>query len=701
MNHQPIIIVGGGPAAWKFCQQLRQQGGQQAITCLCEEPLPPYNRIHLGRVLTEHPEAFEYENEAWYKQHNIQLICGDPVTRIHRQQRCVETSSGKKLTYSQLILATGSKVAVPPIPGIDETIAAGRVIPYRNVADAQKILEQSKQQSASHQNPVVVLGGGLLGVEAAGSLLKRGTQVELIEASEHLLPQLLATDAAKFLQQRLTSMGLTVRTSCGVTKIDAADNGQLALHLASSPDSAPEGRPLSSIPHCPLVVLATGIRPRDELAADAGLELGERGGIAVNSSYQSSDPHIYAIGECASINNVCVGLISPVINMASQVAKTFSNRNAEKSSPPVAASTVVTMKVADLPLTVMGPTPVLLDGSLNQLLSCQSIDHDQGRYSSLLIDTQNDSLRSATLIGDNPHCQEITRLLGMPGAGHRARQLLTGPAKDNSKAAAKPKFSDHATLCHCEGITVGEVSSYISSHPEASAETVKYQCGIARGCGNCQWDFDAVYQNAHPSHKTSSKWSQWLTQSIRVCHLYISLAAAVFLLFFAISGYAMNHRADLGMEETVDSELTELITPDLLSSSAKKPLLAKMKELGARGKLVEYERDDESVAITFQSAGRYFEASIDLEDATERGATAEIEISDSPFLETLGEIHRSESPDDSGSSLFIDVMSILMALVSLTGIALFFRMASRKNISALLYFALSCASAVWIYFLMR
>lgn len=262
-------------------------------------------------------------------------------------------------------------------------------------------------------------------------------------------------------------------------------------------------------------------------------------------------------------------------------------------------------------------------------------------------------------------------------------------------------MSPSHTICRCKGVTVEEITGYVASHPEADADQVKEHCQVSQGCGNCDAEFYEFFHTIHPEKARKRHPSISLTKALRSLHLFVSLVAAVFLLFFAISGYAMNHREELGMNETVDSESIELLPDRLLEPSMKKALLAKMSDLGARGKLTEYVRDEESISITYQSAGRLFEAEIDLNEVSDLGTNTEIHISDSTFLETLGEIHRSESPEENDSSLFIDLMSLLMAAVSLTGIALFFRMASRKNVVSFACIFASFASAITIYYFLR
>lgn len=681
----PIVIIGGGPAAWKFCQQFRQFNTSQPLVCISEEAFPPYNRVQLGRAFSESHHSLFYQEHAWYTEHDIDLICNDAVEAIQRQQHTLTTRSQRVIAYSKLIFATGSTVSIPPIPGIREGIQQGTVIPYRKLEDVQQILSQ-----ITTREPVAVLGGGLLGVEAAGSLLQQGHPVKLVEAAPQLLPQLLSPRAATFLEQQLTQLGIEVATSCSVEAIHSNHDASVTFDIEGSPQGPYQ-----------VIILATGIRPRDELAAAAGLQLGAHGGIAVNPQYQSSDPSCYAIGECASQNDQRVGLVAPVMQMASELAHTLAGHATRPLEPNTTAPPLrVQLKVAGLPLSVIA---LEANSSSTALSSFETIDPDQARYQSLRIDPTNNTLLSATLIGDTRQQSTLARLTGQPGSASAALQCLTSPNPEVSKAAASPATDDaHSEiLCHCEAVTTGSVIDHISKHPEHDLATIKKQCRLAQGCGSCEPELHRLYQQQHPERPEKRMWGLLLTRSIRSLHLYLSLAAATFLLFFAVSGYAMNHREDLGLDQTTETETSHSIPGNLLASSEKQQLLETMKSLGARGSLTEFDRDEEQISISFQSAGRYFEAFIEAGEDPGQDATAEIVITDSSFLETLGEIHRSESHDENSSSLFIDIMSFLMAAVSLTGIALFFRMATRKNIANLLYVAASAGSAVWVYFLFK
>jgi len=247
-------------------------------------------------------------------------------------------------------------------------------------------------------------------------------------------------------------------------------------------------------------------------------------------------------------------------------------------------------------------------------------------------------------------------------------------------------------LCRCNEVTYHTVRQQLSAFPELSYQQIKTHCGVASCCGTCEPEFLWCCQEARGVAGRPKKWKRRLNQLIRNFHLFSSLAAAMFLLFFALSGYAMNHRADLGLDDVEVANWEEKLPQKLLSPDSKAELLTWLQTKGARGDLLEYEQDEDTIYVSYKSAGQSFEAEID-----RASRQTEISIQKAGFLETLGEIHRSPSPDDVRSSWFIDIMAVLMAVVSLSGILLFFRMATRKNKWALLYFAGCIAIAVSLY----
>lgn len=268
--------------------------------------------------------------------------------------------------------------------------------------------------------------------------------------------------------------------------------------------------------------------------------------------------------------------------------------------------------------------------------------------------------------------------------------------KTSKQGAKRGKgISGNAVLCQCNDVTYKTVRSQLRLFPEWSYEEMKKHCGVAQGCGRCELEFHLCYDEVKEAKNKVGKWKVVLNRSIRNFHLFSSLAAAMFLLFFALSGYAMNHRSDLGLDEVEVVSIQKTIPQNLLKSQAKVELLHWLQGEGARGDLLEYEREGEMIYVNYKSAAQSFEAEIE-----RASGNTVISIQKAGFLETLAEMHRSPSPDDKSSSLFIDVMAALMALVSLSGILLFFRIATRKDKWMLIYFAVCISIAVGLYFKM-
>lgn len=256
-----------------------------------------------------------------------------------------------------------------------------------------------------------------------------------------------------------------------------------------------------------------------------------------------------------------------------------------------------------------------------------------------------------------------------------------------------------AILCQCSGTTYDDVRKQIIKTPHATFDEIEVLCDVSQECQSCEPLALAFYEERciHESRSDRSiqktKRKLLITRLIRSFHLFSSLIAAIFLLFFAFSGYVMNHRAELGLDEIEETSNETTLSESLLSGKVTKTAILEWCQVqGARGDLAEYIQDDEEILISYVCAGGHFDAEIDL---VTRNVT--IIIQKNGFLETLGEIHRSPSPVGNTSSLFIDIMAVLMAVVSLSGIYLFFRMATRQNKFALVVFLLSIASAVALY----
>lgn len=369
-----VVVVGNGMSSIRFCEKLQEYDAhhQYQLTIIGDELLPAYDRVALSSIFRGKTDRDLIFAEArWYEYHKIQLMLGTRIVSIDREAQTVATGNGKQIHYDRLVLATGARAHIPNIKGTD----LDGVHVYRTSDDAYAICNNAEQ--ARH---AVVIGGGLLGLEAAEACKEHGAQTTLIERAPHLMACQLDAAGGQMLRSKVEALGLTVRTGEHV----AALTGEHSINAVTL-----EGG--ESIPAA-LVVLATGIQPNDELGRDAGLAVGAKGGIAIDETTRSSDPNIYAIGECASFNDATYGLVAPGYAMAEAVAahlggisKTF------QSSEPASQ-----LKLLDLQVASIGNP--LLEPPLAQHIVDQNTG--KGVYKKLVIDPDGKHLLGAILMGE-------------------------------------------------------------------------------------------------------------------------------------------------------------------------------------------------------------------------------------------------------------------------------------------------------------
>ncbi|MEM6655819.1 MAG: FAD-dependent oxidoreductase, partial [Planctomycetota bacterium] len=276
----PLVVVGAGMAAYELFRRLADAGALPgySVTVVGEEPRPCYDRVNLTECFSaKQPDDLLLASADWYAENDIQLLTNVRVAEIDRQQRVIKGDDGREIPYQHLVLATGSTPFVPPIAGTD----LEGVFVYRTIEDIDAIKAYAPKCSSA-----AVLGGGLLGLEAGKALYDLKLDAHVIEMAAGLMPRQLNADAATLLKQEVESLGVNVHV----------------LRRTESIEADGDRRVINFHGHDPLevdmVVISAGIRPRDDLARAADLEIGPRGGIVVDDKLATSDPQIYAIGEC-------------------------------------------------------------------------------------------------------------------------------------------------------------------------------------------------------------------------------------------------------------------------------------------------------------------------------------------------------------------------------------------------------------------
>jgi nitrite reductase (NADH) large subunit len=414
MTKQKLVMVGNGMAGVRALEELLKLAPDlHDITVFGAEPHPNYNRIMLSPVLAGEQTIDEIilNPVSWYEEHGIRLRMGSKVTRIDRARRVVIADDGSEEPYDRLLLATGSNPFILPVPGKD----LEGVIAYRDIADTRAMIETA----ATHRHAVVI-GGGLLGLEAANGLRQRGMEVTVVHLAPWLLERQLDEVAGKLLQQALQERGIHFMLPAQTEALLGDDSGRVrAVRFKDGQEVLAD-----------LVVMAAGIRPNTELARNAGIRCDHdgRGGISVTDTMQTvTDPRVYAVGECASHRGVAYGLVAPLYEQGKVVA----NHLARMGIGRYLGSQVSTkLKVTGINLFSAGD--FMGGDDTEEIVLSNPFD---GTYKKLVI--RGDKLVGACLYGDTEDGSQYFQLIreGRSIAAHRDR-LMFGAINDPSLQAS-------------------------------------------------------------------------------------------------------------------------------------------------------------------------------------------------------------------------------------------------------------------------
>lgn len=414
MTKQKLVMVGNGMAGVRALEELiKLEPDLHDITVFGAEPHPNYNRIMLSPVLAGEQTIDEIilNPLSWYEEHGIRLRMGRKVTRIDRARRVVIADDGSEEPYDRLLLATGSNPFILPVPGKE----LEGVIAYRDIADTQAMIDTA----ATHRHAVVI-GGGLLGLEAANGLRQRGMEVTVVHLAPWLLERQLDEVAGKLLQRALEERGIRFLLPAQTEAL--LDDGAGRVRAVRFKD----GQEVLA----DLVVMAAGIRPNTELARNAGIRCDHdgRGGISVTDTMQTvTDPRVYAVGECASHRGVAYGLVAPLYEQGKVVA----NHLARMGIGRYLGSQVSTkLKVTGINLFSAGD---FMGGDDTEQIVLS--DPFGGTYKKLVI--RGDKLVGACLYGDTEDGSQYFQLIreGRSIAAHRDR-LMFGAVNDPSLQAS-------------------------------------------------------------------------------------------------------------------------------------------------------------------------------------------------------------------------------------------------------------------------
>ncbi|MGH7686627.1 MAG: nitrite reductase large subunit NirB [Candidatus Dormibacteria bacterium] len=457
-----VAVVGNGMVAATLLEELAARGGDRfAITVFGDEPHPAYDRIKLSSVLAGTCEADQLTllDRSWYRRNGVMLLEGRRVVSIDRDRREVSDDSGDATEYDVCILATGSDAVIPAIEGKDR----GGVHAFRTLRDVDAILS-----AAGCAQSAVVLGGGLLGLEAAYGLQARGLPVTVVHLMDRLMERQLDGAGARLLHEQLERLGMRMRLSAETVALHG--NGTVEAVALSD----------GSIIDADLVVVACGVRPRVELATYAGLEV--RRGIVIDDQMRTSDPSIYAVGECAEHRGRCYGIVAPLREQARALAAHLTGTDGAAYRGGVEATT---LKVAGVNVFSAGRFDANPEDEVLTL-------HDTGTgvYKKVVIN--GGRVEGAVLVGDLATAPRITAALGGLLTVGGARLALVAPPTGEPASSVADALADDAVVCGCNGVTKAAICTAIMEKGCASRREVTACTRAAGSCGSCGTLVDAL-----------------------------------------------------------------------------------------------------------------------------------------------------------------------------------------------------------------
>ena len=454
-----VVVVGHGMAGARVVEDIRARDGAARITVLGAEPHPPYNRVLLSAVLAGRATVGDI---ALGGPSDVDVRAGVPAVAIDRRRRLVLAADGAELRYGALVLATGSDPVLPPVDGLRPDLPGVAV--FRTLDDCRRILARGARRA-------IVLGGGLLGLEAARGLAGRGVDVTVVHAGPFLMERQLDPAAGRMLARIFAGLG--VRAFLDTRTVRVLGSGEFRGLLLAG------GRELAG----DLLVVACGVRPSTGLARATGLRV--RRGIAVDDAMRSvTDPRVYAVGECAEHAGRTYGLVAPAWEQAAVAAARISG-----ADPAVryAGSTLVTrLKAADVELAAMGEAGAHdEDGDGAEVV--HFADPARGTYKKLVI--RDGRLAGAILLGDVSNVGLLTRLYdrGAPVPPDRLGLLFPAVADGAAvdAAAADPAgLPDRATVCRCNAVSKGAIAACVLAGARSVTE-VADRTRATTGCGGC------------------------------------------------------------------------------------------------------------------------------------------------------------------------------------------------------------------------
>jgi nitrite reductase (NADH) large subunit len=462
-TQEKLVLVGHGMVGQRFLEQLVEVApGRFDITVLGEEPRPAYDRVQLTAYFSgKTADDLSVTPIGFMQRHGIELRLNERVVAIDREAKVVHTASGAELAYDTLVLATGSYPFVPPVPGRERP----GVFVYRTIEDLDAISAEAQSSKTG-----VVIGGGLLGLEAAKALCDLGLQTHVVEFAPRLMAVQVDASGGALLRAKIEALGVRVHTGANTKNIGPGETARHRLEFA-------DGRSLDA----DVVVFSAGIRPRDELARSCGLAVGERGGITVDDACRTSDPGIFAIGECALWRGRMFGLVAPGYQMAKAAADQIAG-SADTAFTGADMSTK--LKLLGVEVASIGDAHCATPGAKAYAFT----DERRQIYKKLVVDADGKRVIGGVLVGDasdyGTWLQMMLNAMDLPefpeellvprGSGGPATPSLGGPLA----------LPDAAQICSCNNVSKGALCAAIGAGCTTVGQ-LKSKTKAGSTCGGC------------------------------------------------------------------------------------------------------------------------------------------------------------------------------------------------------------------------
>ena len=460
MSKHNVVVIGNGMVGHRFIEELidKAEPGQFALTVFCEEPRVAYDRVHLSAYFSHHTaEELSLVREGYYEKHQVNLLLGERAITINREEKLIHSNTGRAVSYDTLIFATGSYPWIPPIKGAE----GADCFVYRTIEDLNAI-----EACARRSKRGAVIGGGLLGLEAAGALKNLGVETHVIEFAPVLMAEQLDVQGGEQLRRKIEEMGVQVHTSKNTRQIVHHAAGGKTLEFA-------DGSALD----VDFIVFSTGIRPQDKLAKQCGLALGQRGGIAVDDRCRTSDPAIYAIGECAAWQDRVFGLVAPGYKMAQVASDALTGRDSLFQGADMSAK----LKLLGVDVGGIGDARGRTPGARSYVW----LDESRSVYKRLIVSEDGKTLLGAVLVGDTSDYGNLLQLvLNAIPLPENPEGLILPAGSGEKPVMGVDSLPDSAQICSCFDVSKGDIIKAVQGGCHTVA-ALKSETRAGTGCGGC------------------------------------------------------------------------------------------------------------------------------------------------------------------------------------------------------------------------